>query len=264
MRAIIVDDDPLMLRKFEKASEGITGLHLNGQFQTAQEALEYALNNPVEVAFLDIVMPKMSGIELAKRLREIREDMLIVFVSGDDSYLHDSNVLGGDYYLVKPYDRETLEIMMEKLFLLSQRQRKRIYVQTFGTFSIFKDGKPLSLTGKAKEILAFLVAARGNEMSNRMIYTTLWEGRPYSNREMQTYYNALRRLKQTLEDEDIGNLLISTTRGHMINTELIDCDYYSWMDMNPGRGESFEGEFLTDYSWSEDKVGGLMKGYLDK
>ncbi len=251
MRAIVVDDEPLMLQRFIRLSSDIKDLHIVGKFESSEKALEYVRKNPVECAFLDVSMPSMNGIELAKKLRLLRSDMIIVFISAYDEYIWDSNQIGGDYYIVKPYERETLLMAMDRIRLLSQRQFKQLYIQTFGRFTVYKDGQPLPLTGKAKEILALVVTKRGKEISNEEIYSTIWEDRPYSNVLMTVYYNALRRLKLFLKEENIEGLLISTRRGQLVNTAMFDCDYYSWQDNNMEMRDRFNGEFLSEYSWGE-------------
>ena len=251
MRAIIVDDEPLMLRRFVRLSEGIPDLNIVGQFETAQAALAYAKDAPVEVAFLDVAMPITSGIELAKELRKFRPDIIIVFVSAYDEYIWDSNQIGADYYIIKPYTPEVLEMAMQRVRLLSFRQQKDVYIQTFGRFLVLKQMKPIPLTGKAKEILALIVTRRGKEISNEEIYRTVWEDRPYGNVEMTVYYNALRKLKAVLKEAGLSDLLISTQRGQLVNTALFDCDYYAWQDKNMGARDRFEGNFLSEYSWGE-------------
>ena len=258
MRAIIVDDEPLMLRRFARLSADIKDFTIVGKFESAQKALAFAAENDFEAAFLDVAMPITNGVELAKELRKIHPDLIIVFVSAYDKYLWDFNQIGGDYYIIKPYEKETLEMMMERIRLLAQRQQKKLYIQTFGRFVVLKEGKPLPLTGKAKEILALVVTRRGKEISNEEIYTTLWEDRPYSNVEMTVYYNALRRLKTALKKEEVSELLISTPRGQMINTDMFDCDYYAWQDKNMGARDRFEGEFLSEYFWGESILAGLL------
>lgn len=251
MRAIIVDDEPLMLKRFMRLSEGLPDLHMVGGFESPQDALDYVAENPVELAFLDVAMPVINGIELAKRLRAIRGDILIVFVSAYEEYVWDSNRIGGDYYVIKPYNRETLEMVMERVRLMSHRQRKKLYIQTFGRFLVLRDGKPLPFTGKAKEILALTVTRRGREISNEEIYSTIWENRSYSNENMSVFYNALCRLKRTLREQELEKLLISTAHGQMVNTGLFDCDYYSWQDKNIEKRDRFDGEFMSEYSWGE-------------
>ena len=258
MRAIIVDDEYLMIRKFARMTSEISDLCIVGEFDNAYDALEYVRNHSVEVAFLDVEMPVMSGLELARRLRSIRQDIMIVFITAYDKYISDSNEMGGDYYIVKPYTKETLIRMMEKLRLLSVRQQKNVYVQMFGRFLVLKNGMPVRLTGKAKEILALIITKRGKEISNEEIYRTIWEGRPYSNVYMSVYYNAPRRLKVTLKEAGIEDILVSTSRGQTVNTTMFDCDYYAWKDKNITPGNLFEGEFLPEYSWGEYILGALL------
>ncbi len=87
MRAIIVDDEPIMLRSFMRLSSGIPNLNVIAQFGSGEEAIFFVEKNAVELAILDIRMPVMNGIELAVKLREIRPNLLIVFISAYDEYV---------------------------------------------------------------------------------------------------------------------------------------------------------------------------------
>ena len=260
MRAIIVDDEPIMIKRFTRLSGNIRDLSLVGQFESPEEALEYARENPVEVAFLDVEMPVMNGVELAQELRALRPDILIVFISAYDDYVRDFNLVGGDYYIIKPYSEATLEMAMERIRLIARRQHKTLYIQTFGRFLVLQDGKPVPLTGKAKEILALVVTRRGKEMSNEQIFSTIWENRKHSNSNMVVYFNALRRLKQALASAGISDLLVSTAHGQLVNTDLFDCDYYAWQDNNMDLRDRFEGEFLSEYSWGEYILADILNG----
>ena len=251
MKAIIVDDEFLMIRKFVRLTGDIEDLTIVGEFDNGEDAVKFVSENSVQAAFLDIEMPEMSGLELAGKLREIRDDIMIVFITAHDEYIHEANEINSDHYIVKPYTEETLINVMEKLRFLSARQHKDIYIQTFGRFLVFKKGKPVRITGKAKEILALIVTRRGKEISNEEIYSTIWEGCPYSNSFMSVYYNALRRLNNALKAAEIRDILVSTPRGQTVNTALFDCDYYAWKDKNADPRDLFEGEFMSEYSWGE-------------
>lgn len=258
MRAIIVDDEQFMLKRFVRLSSSIPDINIVGQFESAADSLAFVEQNTVELAFLDVEMPIMNGIELAKKLREIRKDILIVFVSAYNDYLWDSNQIGGDFYIMKPYSSETLEMAMERIRLIARRQMKELIIQLFGRFLVLKDGKPLPLTGKAKEILALVVTKRGKEISNESIYTTLWEERGYSNAKMGVYYNALHRLKVSLKKAGYEDLLISTRHGQKVNTDLFDCDYYEWQDKSQTSPSQFSDDFLSEYSWGEEILATMM------
>lgn len=251
MRAIIVEDEQLMIDAFMRMSKNIEDLTVAKEFMTAEEAIEYSETNSYEVAFLDIELPGMNGIECAEKLRERMPELIIVFISAYETYLHEFNQIGGDGYLLKPYNEEILMKLMDKIRLLNRRQKKDVYVQMFGRFVVLKNGVPIPLRGKAKEILALILVKRGKEISNEEIYNTIWETREYDNIQMKVYYNALKRLKDSLKKNEIENIIYSTGRGQMANVDRFDCDYYSWMERKSDRQEKFEGEFLTEYSWGE-------------
>ena len=61
MRAILVDDEPIMLRSFMRNSTDIPQLDVVAQFQSAEEAIAYAKENPFELALLDVCLPGMNG-----------------------------------------------------------------------------------------------------------------------------------------------------------------------------------------------------------
>ena len=126
MRAIIVEDEPIMLRSFLRNSAGISELNIVAQFQNAEDAIAYARKHTFELALLDVGLPKMSGIELAVELRKLYPELLIVFISAYDEYVRDSNQIGGDYYIVKPYKKETIEMMVKKMSVLCDRLRKDV------------------------------------------------------------------------------------------------------------------------------------------
>ena len=258
MRAIIVDDEPLMVRKFVRLASDIPDLNIVGQFTDGEEALEFARGNEIEAAFLDMEMPGMDGTELVARLREVRPDMLVVPVTAHEGYVFEANQIGVDYYVLKPYTAAVLEQMMERLRLIAGRQGKDVYIQTFGRFLVKKDGRPVPLTGKAKEILALIVTRRGREVSNEEIYNTIWEGRPGDNDSMGVYYNALKRLKDALAKAGLEELLVSTAHGQMVDTSMFDCDFYEWKDRTMDVRSQFEGEFLSEYSWGEYIIADLI------
>ncbi len=258
MRAIIVDDEPIMISSFVRLSRDIPDLQIIGRFEDPAEAFEFVKTASVDLAFLDVRMPVMNGIELAKKIREINPEILIVFISAYDEYIRESNQIGGDYYIVKPYKKEILEMVMDRLRLIARRQDREIYIQMFGKFNVLRNGTPIPLSGKAKEIFALVVSRRGKLISNREIFSIIWENRSYSNENMTVYYNALRRLKNTLKNEGIDNLLLSNHNCQMVNTELFDCDYYSWQDDDMQSRDRFEGEFLSEYSWGESILANIM------
>lgn len=123
MRTILVDDEPIMLRSFVRNSTGIPDLEVVAQFQNGEDAIAYAKHNTFDIALLDIVLPKMSGIELATQLRAIHPDLLIVFISAHGESVQFPTDLKPVCCIPKPYNRSTIEAMMEKVKALCSYER---------------------------------------------------------------------------------------------------------------------------------------------
>ena len=166
MRVMIVDDERLALRQFMMETEDIPGIELAGAFSNPLQALEYLKENPVEAAFLDIEMPELNGIVLAGKMREISPDLVVIFITGYEQYTLDALKVKADYYMTKPYDSRDIKEVLERAKLLSARQKKRVYIRTFGRFDLFIDGKAVYFSNtKAKELLALCVDHRGGALT---------------------------------------------------------------------------------------------------
>ena len=81
MKTILVDDMLLDMQLLELKCAGMPEIEIVGKFTVPEEAIVYAEAHEVEFAMLDIDMPGMNGIELAMRLREMRRDIIIVFIT---------------------------------------------------------------------------------------------------------------------------------------------------------------------------------------
>ncbi len=210
-------------------------------FDNFDDCLLYISTHPVDVVFTRNNIPQEEKKEFSSKMLQVSPSTVVIDVDEETN----------DYMLMKPVSKENLEDTLVLMKPITEEKRKDIYIRTFGRFCVFKNGNPCRFSGKAKEILALLVTRRGKEVSNEEIYTTLWEERPYSNRDMIVYYNALRRLKDSLKKQKMSDLLISASHGQMVNTRLFDCDYYDWLDGKSDAETGFEGEFLSEYSWGE-------------
>ena len=86
MIAIAVDDEALMLGALVAAIEVSPDITEVAKFSDCEEALEFAKNNPADIAFLDINMRGMGGLALAEKIISFRSDCKIVFCTGYEEY----------------------------------------------------------------------------------------------------------------------------------------------------------------------------------
>lgn len=103
-RCIIVDDEQTARNILKRYVNDIPFLQLEGEFKNAIEALEYIRKNPIDLMFLDIEMPKLSGINLAKI---VENEVKVIFTTAHREFAIDGFELNAVDYLLKPisFDR---------------------------------------------------------------------------------------------------------------------------------------------------------------
>ena len=113
MKAIIVDDEQLVCENLEIKLHQIPQITGITMFINPYDALDHAEQNPVDIAFLDIEMPEVGGIEMAKRLTSINPAMKIIFVTGHSKYEIDASGMEAYGYLAKPVTVENVRDVLE-------------------------------------------------------------------------------------------------------------------------------------------------------
>lgn len=265
MRTIIVDDEKIMLRQLEMELTQNPKVALEGAFTLSTQALEYAEKNTVECALLDIEMPTMSGIELGKRLRQLQPDMVIIYVTGYSEYISEAIFdVKSDYYLLKPYSSEDIRDIVDRASLLSLRQRKRVYIHTFGRFEVYIDGIAMSLSNaKAKELLALCVDHMGGEVTMEECVDKLWGDRPYDARVKNLYRKAVFHLNKALLKAGVNEIFESKRGRCSVDMKKLDCDYMKLFSAAPGvdTRQYFTGEYMIQYGWARETEAKLGRIY---
>lgn len=109
LSCIAVDDEPLALGLVCAFIEKTPFLKLTGRFSSAVEALQHVLQNPVDVIFLDIQMPDLTGLELARVLERNNrgsQTTRIIFTTAFDQFALDGFRVDALDYLLKPFNYE--------------------------------------------------------------------------------------------------------------------------------------------------------------
>lgn len=99
--SIIVDDEPMALNLVERYVEKTPFLTLKRKCSSAIEAMEFLKREPVDLLFLDIQMPDLTGIELSKMLPK---DIKVIFTTAFDQYALEGFKVEALDYLLKPFD----------------------------------------------------------------------------------------------------------------------------------------------------------------
>ena len=111
MNCIIVDDEPLAREAIEILIKDTSQLNLMGMFNNAIGASKFMEENPVDLIFLDIQMPGITGIEFA---HNISKRTLVIFTTAYTEYALDSYEVDAIDYLIKPVDPERFHKAVNK------------------------------------------------------------------------------------------------------------------------------------------------------
>jgi two-component system LytT family response regulator len=112
MRAYLVDDERLAIERLRRLLEATGRVTIAGTATDPEAALEFLRKNPVDVLFLDIQMPGLTGFEL---LEQLGTCVTVVFTTAFDRYAIDAFAVNSIDYLLKPVEPERLDKTLDKL-----------------------------------------------------------------------------------------------------------------------------------------------------
>ncbi|MEC0090962.1 response regulator transcription factor [Paenibacillus macquariensis] len=210
---LVVDDDPHIRKLIKVYLE-------NSQFtvveaEDAQKALDYMEHSKVDLLIVDVMMPRMSGIELTEDIRGYLDiPILIVSAKGESIDKVKGFQAGTDDYLVKPFD--PVELVLRVKALLKRYNVSLTQVIQLGnvtidlaTFMVSSLEENVELKKKECELLFMLANSPGRIFTRTQLIESLW-GMDYEGDE-RTVDVHIKRLRQRIES--FHTLTITTIRG---------------------------------------------------
>lgn len=154
---IIVDDEPLARVGLRDYIDQVGFLKIAGEFKSALEAKDFLANQSVDLAFLDINMPKMSGLEFVKSLTN---PPAIIFTTAYREFATDSYELEAVDYLVKPITFERFFKAVNKVYQRQESPSKpepdHFYVKVDGHITKVKMDEVVYIEGMKDYIKIYL------------------------------------------------------------------------------------------------------------
>lgn len=189
-----------------------------------EEAFQKAMKNKISLAILDIMMPKMNGYELTKRLREVTQiPILILSAKNDDSEKILGLDLGADDYLTKPFN--PLEVLARIRSLLrrsyefnAESMEQESKVITIGEITldesartISKNGVEIPCTPTEYKMLALFMKKPGRVFTKAQIYECI-NGEYYQSDDNSLMVH-IYRIREKIEEDSKNPTYIKTVRG---------------------------------------------------
>ena len=257
MRILIVDDEKTALKNLERIlSKAAPGAYVE-KADEAERALELCREDSFDVIFLDISMPDKDGILLAKEIKEINPVTNIIMVTAYPEFALDAYSLYVSDYIVKPAGSERVKAALDNLRYPVHSERKGLYIQCFGNFEVFFDGRPVSFgRAKTKELLAYLVDRRGASATNAALRAVLWRDDVDNSRKQMHYFaQIIYELRTKLNELGASDILVYSRDSYAIDPHKINCDYYHALERGLFSLTSYAGEYMSQYEWAQNGLG---------
>ncbi|WP_408071056.1 response regulator [Butyrivibrio sp. JL13D10] len=264
MKAICVDDETLILDLTVALLEDFGFFEEVQGFTSGIDALNYMNENTIDLALLDVDMPEMDGMTLAKTIKEKSPQTSIIFLTGYSEYAVDAFSIHAEGYLLKPIARDKL--LQEVQYVIDNRDDSEYLCKavTFGNFDLFVKGETVVFKrSKSKELLAFLIDNKGGTVTRAEAFAALWEDGMYDRAMQKQMDVVIRSLKDTLKNYEISDILEIKSGAMRICPELIDCDMYKFLDGDEDAVKSFRGVYMNSYYWASTTEGALLGDNYD-
>lgn len=156
-----------------------------GVVHDGEAGLEEAIQNDYDCILLDLMLPKINGLEVCRKLRKVKNTPVIIITAKGDTY---DKVIGLDYgaddYIVKPFD---IEELLARIRVILRRNQQPVMLNddanilqiddmkiNLDAFSVSIHGEKLELTKTEFELLKILVENKKHVLTREQILTSVW------------------------------------------------------------------------------------------
>ena len=205
MKILVVDDEELLVKgiKYNLQNEGYEMITANN----GEDAIEAARSAAPDLVVLDVMMPRVDGLEACRRIREFSDVPIIMLTARTD----DMDKLmgfdqGADDYLTKPFNILELKARIRALLRRSVKTSDSKEQKTFGSLTIdsksrnvYKNGVAAELTAREFDMVELLMANPNRVYSRENLLDLIWGHEAYRS-EVRTVDVHIRRIREKLEN----------------------------------------------------------------
>ena len=216
MRILIVEDEPDLLASLAQAlrEEGYAVDTANN----GEDGFFYAEGYDYDAIVLDVMLPKMDGWEILKRLRQTKKTPVLMLTARDQSRDRVRGLdTGADDYVVKPFDLSELFARLRALIRRSANKTTNV-IEIGGvkidsaTRNVSLKEKPVDLTAREYVLVEFLALHRGEVVTRTQLYEHLFD-------ENESSLSNLLDVHVSNVRKKLGAEFITTRRGHGYSIE---------------------------------------------
>lgn len=215
-KILLAEDDDnlgLLLREYLKAKGFDTNLFANGEL-----AFRDFVKNQYDICILDVMMPVKDGYTLAREIRQVDEEIPIIFLTAKSMKedVIEGFSIGADDYITKPFSMEELLFRIEAILKRTSNAFRVVSPEQYNIgkyiFNIKKqtlqtEDKITRLTTKESELLKLLCSNQNKILDRNFALKTIWLDDNYFNaRSMDVYITKLRKYLKDDNSVEIINV----------------------------------------------------------
>jgi DNA-binding response OmpR family regulator len=216
---VMVVEDDNTVRRYTNAYLKKAGFKII-EATSGEEALSLAKKHRPEVIVLDIMLPGINGFDVCKQLQDSEIDSIIIMLtskSEDIDVIHGLDI-GGDDYMVKPYNPDELIARIRAIFRRWRHLHKSDDVLGYKNIHIdykqlkaYKEGVELDLTPREITLLSVFLQNQGQLLTRKDLYGSIYGEDHYGTIKVIDVY--VRRLREKVEDDPQDPVLLKTVWG---------------------------------------------------
>lgn len=222
MKKVLVVDDEKPICDILKYNLTKSGYEVICAYD-GEEGLKRALSENVDLILLDVMLPKIEGFDVLKRVREKKKSVPILMLTAREEEVDKILGLewGADDYITKPFSMRELLARVKANLRRSDGAAEGFgdaNVMVFGTlainpsrYEVTKNSRPVELTLREFELLKFMAAEPGKVFTREILLEKVW-GYEYFG-DVRTVDVTVRRLREKIEDDPAHPTMIMTKRG---------------------------------------------------
>ncbi|WP_227793354.1 response regulator [Paenibacillus guangzhouensis] len=267
-KTIIVEDEKPILELMKHVVGQNPHYSIVGAYSNPLEALDNILALKPDVAFLDVEMPRMNGLELAHMINEVSEHTQIIFTTAYKDYALDAFQVQATDYILKPVTKSAIERVTNRL----HKQRiavippaapvnKAVIIRCFGGLEVRNPRGELVRfpTRKTEELFAYFLCHPNSEVSKWHLVELLWPELD-EERVLHNLHNTLYRLKKLLKEQEIPLEIIKINEGYLLQTQQLTYDLLEFKRDH----EALQQKAVTDLSKTEQRCTLYQGPLLDR
>ena len=218
---VIEDEAPIVeILKFNLTKSGYRVLAA----YDGEEGYRLALTEKPDLILLDVMLPKMDGFEVCKKIREKHSTPIIMLTARDEEVDKVLGLeLGADDYCTKPFSvrelmarvkanmRRNEAASVEKKEKESEKLEIGCFVLDYNRYELYKNGQLIDLTIREFDLIKFLASQPNKVFSRQSLLESVWDYEYYG--DVRTVDVTVRRLREKVEDDPSEPRIIMTKRG---------------------------------------------------